>query len=408
MLSDIQRPVSASVVKSIWRSVLAGNANPAPPPIALDYILLVGSSSTQEAFGVSPIDGRQENKTRNRVAVVAGMDVQIINRAVGGSTIADLDANINGYMSALRLTDKKLGVVINIGSNDIGGIAYGVVSQPTKDAMVAGLRSIVAKVIAAGHEPMLTTVHSRPGVALAIFEEWAALMYRPLIRELTPNYIVGEVATFDYCKFYAANAGVPDWWRDGVHPGFGALTPIKDYTAQQLKSRITYSPPVFEEAYVINICSPSIALDRIGGINDVLSSARTITNLTTTRGDVLPSAVFSWVGATGGFESTRLTPGRWNPDLEAIDIQRSGTYISTGNTATFTANFTVANANRTGTVSFTANSSTAARSARYTVGASSVDMDAGAAGVQIVSLPFTLNESGVMTFTCASLTAISG
>lgn len=32
MLSDIQRPVSASVVKSIWRSVLAGNAGPTPLP----------------------------------------------------------------------------------------------------------------------------------------------------------------------------------------------------------------------------------------------------------------------------------------------------------------------------------------------------------------------------------------
>ena len=31
MLSDIQRPVSASVVKSIWRSVLAGNAGPVDP-----------------------------------------------------------------------------------------------------------------------------------------------------------------------------------------------------------------------------------------------------------------------------------------------------------------------------------------------------------------------------------------
>ena len=31
MISDIQRPVSASVVKSIWRSVLAGNAGPVDP-----------------------------------------------------------------------------------------------------------------------------------------------------------------------------------------------------------------------------------------------------------------------------------------------------------------------------------------------------------------------------------------
>lgn len=37
MLSDIQRPVSASVVKSIWRSVLVANASPPVPPPILSF-----------------------------------------------------------------------------------------------------------------------------------------------------------------------------------------------------------------------------------------------------------------------------------------------------------------------------------------------------------------------------------
>jgi len=114
MLSDIQRPVSASVVKSIWRSVLAGNAGPVIPKPEFDYIMLVGSSTTFEAFTLSPEYGRQEQATRAAFTSL-GVDAPVINKAVSGSMIADLDANINAYMTSLAAPAKSTGSGIGAG-----------------------------------------------------------------------------------------------------------------------------------------------------------------------------------------------------------------------------------------------------------------------------------------------------
>jgi lysophospholipase L1-like esterase len=402
------KPVLTSVLSPVILGITQLRRKPVVPLDSFDYILLVGSSSTYETFSISPIDGRQENKTRARL-IAGGIDVPMLSRAVGGATVTDLDANINTYMTEMKLTDKTLGVIINIGSNDINAQLFDSVPLATRDAMEAGIRSIAAKIIAAGHTPILATVHTRSGFG-AVYEEWADRMYRPLIREISPNYIIGELATFDYSKFYIENELIPNWWRDGVHPGLPALTPIKDYTITGMKSRFIYSAPVQEEAVIVSITSPSLSGNRCQGINDVIGAATgSITGLYTTHGALLAGAVFSWSGANGGFSSSKVTPGRWNAALEATEVQRSGIFTSTGGTATITANFGAGFASRAGTITFTASNVTASRSSRYTVtGGGFVDFDAGAAGVQVASLPFTLNASGVMTFTYTSLTAFSG
>ena len=72
---------------------------------------------------------------------------------------------------------------------------------------------------------------------------------------------------------------------------------------------------------------------------------------------------------------------------------------------TFTANYGVGYANRTGTLRITANSSTAGRSTRFTVGAGSVVVNQSAVGVQIGEVAFTLDASGVLVFTAAPETS---
>lgn len=399
MLSDIQRPVSASVVKSIWRSVLAGNST---PPIVLqdiDYVLLVGSSSTYESFTISPTYGRQEQSTRS-VFSALGKDIPVINKAVSGSTIADLDANINTYMASLSAPSKKVAVVINIGSNNINNTYYNAMLPAERDAMEAGLRSIVAKVQAYGYTPALATVHAKLGWE-TLYEEWADLMYRPLIQEITPDYYLGPLALFDYCRLYTDNKDVPNWYRaDNIHPGL-SIVPMQQTTADGVFARMTGPDLPVEERALFYFINPSLPDYRIGGLNVMLAgTARTLTEVYDRKGVLIPGASFAWAGADAGSNTVRSIVGSWDIDLGHNQVQKSSLY-ALSKTITFTANFGLAYANRTGTLRITGNTTAAGRLTRITAGANTADISTSAAGVQIVEVPFTFDASGVLTFTAA-------
>lgn len=398
MLSDIQRPVSASVVKSIWRSVLAGNST---PPIVLpefDYLLLVGSSTTYETFTESPVLGRQEQNVR-LAFTSRGRDVPVINKAASGSTIADLDANINTYMTQLGGPTKKVAVLINIGSNDIMATAYEAMPQVEKDAMLAGLNSIYNKVLAFGFTPILATVHSRQS-SPAPYEEWAEKMYRPLIESLHPHWISGGIATFDYCRLYFENKDVPNWWRDGVHP-LAALGPMQQYTAQRLISKASLPALQEGEKVLFYFTNPTLPDPRIGGMNAMLAgAARTLTEVYDRNGALISGASFAWTGADAGSNGVRSITGSWDIDLGHNQVQKSSMY-ALSKTITFTANFGISYAGRSGVLRVTGNSSAAGRLTLITAGASSAVLNQSAAGVQIVELPFTMDASGGLTFTAA-------
>jgi len=399
MLSDIQRPVSASVVKSIWRSVLAGNAGPVIPKPEFDYIMLVGSSTTFEAFTLSPEYGRQEQATRAAFTSL-GVDAPVINKAVSGSMIADLDANINAYMTSLAAPAKKVAVIINIGSNDIGNTYYAAMPQATRDAMVAGITSIVNKVTAFGYTPILATVHSKKGWE-ALYEEWADLMYRPLIDSLTPYYDAGSLAVFDYCRLYTINKDVPNWWRaDLIHPGL-AIGPMQQYTAQGMVAKTYLPAKTSVQKVLFYFTNPSLPDYYIGGMNVMLAGAsRSLAEVYDRDGLLVSGASFAWTNADAGSNGVRSILGDWDIGLGHNQVQKSSLY-ATSKTITFTATFGVSYAGRTGTLRVTGNSSAAGRLTLVTAGANSAILNQSAAGVQVVEIPFTLDASGVVIFTAA-------
>ena len=364
-----------------------------------DYLVVLGSSTTYQAFTLNTILGRQEHPARLAMTQ-AGYDVPIISKAVEGTTIANLDAGINSYLTSLgpiSAADKsRVAVVVNIGSNDIGGTSYEAMAQATKDAMLVGLNSIVSKIEAFGFTPILATVHSRKTYS-EMYEGWADGMYRPLIDSRTPFWKAGALAVFDYCRLYLDNKDVPNWWNaDNVHPWM-ATVPMQQYTAARLASKSKLPAVPATERVLIYLPN---ALNYYGGMNSIqggaTGSSSTIYN---TKGQLIAGASFGWTGAAGISGSFRTNPGAWGVDL-ANNLVQGCTTVSTG-TITFTAAFGAAFANRTGTLRFTGSSSTAGRLTNVVVGGSNAVLNASAAGVQIVELPFTMNASGTLVFTAA-------
>lgn len=395
MLSDIKRPVGASVVKSIWQSILAGGTTPPVILPVIEYLVVVGSSTTQETFGLNTVLGRQEHNARASFTA-AGIDVPIINKAVGGATIAALDNNINTYLTELGNPSKVCGVLINIGSNDIGATSYAAMSQPTKDAMVVGLNSIIDKIVAAGHIPILGTVNSREGYA-EMYEVWATEMYRPLVQARTPDWFANPLADFDYCRLYLTNKDVPDWWQpDGVHPE-GATIPMQQYTAAQLLANADVPEVGTTERYIF--CFPP-STRNVGGINCINAAASgTSSTLFNSNGVSAPGKAFSWTGATGSSGSVRGNAGNFDVGLENNTIQTSLVFRS-GGTFTMTFNCGIGYAGRTGTIKFTMNSSATPRITRYTLPDATSVVINGSSGIQIASLPFTMDGAGTLTFSC--------
>ena len=387
------------IQKSIRTSIRSAMGN---TPIVLpefDYLVVLGSSTTFQAFGLNTILGRQEHPARLAMTQ-AGYDVPIINKAVEGTTIANLDAGINTYLSSLgpiSAADKsRVAVVVNIGSNDIGGTSYEAMAQATKDAMLVGLNSIVSKIEAFGFTPILATVHSRKTYS-EMYEGWADGMYRPLIDSRTPFWKAGALAVFDYCRLYLDNKDVPNWWNaDNVHPWMSTV-PMQQYTAARLASKSKLPPVAATERVLIYLPN---AMNYFGGMNSIIGGATgSSSSIYNTKGQLISGATFGWTGAAGISGGFRTNPGAWGVDL-ANNLVQGCTTIATG-TITFTAAFGAAFANRTGTLRFTGSSSSGGRLTNVVVGGSSAVLNASGPGVQIVEIPFTMDAAGTLVFTAA-------
>lgn len=371
--------------------------NPGTPVVlpTIDYLLIVGSSTMVETFGLNDVRGRQEQNARVALAT-AGIDIPYINQAVGGQTIGQLDTAINGYLTAMGNPAKVVGVLISIGSNNIGQTSYASMLQATKDAMLTGLNSIVDKVIAAGFVPIITTIQSRPTFEL-MYEEWADQMYRPLCETRSPDWFSTPYAVMDFSKLYLDNKDVPNWWQvDNVHPD--EATPVtQQYVADQLAAFATVKPMETSERFIFSWAS---SIYYIGGINTLLGAASgTFSTVYNHRGTQVAGISLGWTGATGASGGSRGNAGVWDIDLTNHKIQGASLYKSAGNIS-FTATFGVGYATRTGTAKFTSNSSTAGRQTRFTIGAQTGVVNA-STGINVLELPFTLDGSGVVTFTAA-------
>lgn len=378
----------------IWRGVkglgLAGGAVALPE---FDLLLLVGSSTTDQAFVGNATIGPQQQSVRKAMAD-AGLDLPVIVKAVGGSVVADLKANINTYMSEMLLSHgERVAVLINIGSNDIGSDAWSLVTEEKKAQIIADINIIMDRVIAAGHTPILATCHSRKGLHL-LYEQWADEIYRPLINSRHPYWYAAPLAVFDYCRLYTDNKDVVDWWLpDDTHPNKAAV-PMQQFTAQKIGAYAKLKPIGTKDRILIKFNGTYQA----GGINALQgASTGNFTTIYNDRGEVMPGVTFGWTGTSGGANgNSRGNAGVHDITLQNYMFWNYNMYSTTP--VTFTLNMGVAAAGRTGTLRAACSSTSSDRITRVTVGGSFVDVPAGNLGTPIGELPFTLDGSGVLTF----------
>lgn len=387
------------------RGILAQRRRGSPPlPLPeFDYLVILGSSTPDQVFGLNSAYGRQEQSARRQMTD-AGYDIPIISKAVSGSTIASLNSNVNTYLASLGpispADPSRVAVVINIGNNDIGVTDYASMAEATKEAMILGLRQIVDKVSAFGFTPILGTVNSRKAFA-EMYEVWADLMYRPLVSELMPYWTGSGLATFDYCRLYLENKDVFEWWQlDNTHPK-NATMPYQRYTADQLGSKAILPPASTSgERFLFHF---PVSARIVGGLNSIPAAASaTLTTVVDTNGNVIAGASFGWTGATGSSGGVRPNPGDFSVSLSSNEVQSGTVYANAGLTITFTAELGAAYADRTGTLRVTASSNAAGRLTRIACGGASAVIAANGPGVQIIELPFTMSAAGALIFTATN------
>lgn len=370
------------------------------PKPSIDYVLWLGSSTPVETSTLNTVLGRQEQKLRAAMCA-AGIDVPVISRAVGGQTTAGclsaLAANIT-YMGNAVANGKKVGVLVNIGTNDIGQTDYDAMAPATRDAMLANMNSIIDQIIAAGMIPIISTSHSRNGYT-AIYEEWADKYYRPLIASRCPQWFKNGLAVFDYCRLYTDNASVPNWWQaDNTHPN-AATAPYQAYSANGFKNNAKCKSAPTKERYIFAWTASTEYFGGFNMANGAASGSFAAGSVVDTKGVLNAAASLSWSNASGASNGARGNSGVWDVSLANHRIQ-SASLSSNNLTINITAGFGAGKAGASGTLRVTGNSNQAGRQIKVTVGAQNVVL-AVSTGIPIGELPFTLDGSGNLAITVA-------
>lgn len=398
-MSGLSSPLTAGLVEPV-ESFLLGPSSAAKSKPMVDYLLWLGSSTPAETSINNTVLGRQEHALRAALCSV-GIDVPVISRAVGGRTIGTqlsaMAADL-AFMGSAVANGKKVGVLLNVGSNNIGLTDIDAMGASERNTMLANLNSILDQIEAAGMIPLLATVHSRSGAA-AIYEEWADRMWRPLIQERCPQWFKAGLAVFDYCRLYTTSDSIANWYQgDGLHPNV-ATGYYQAYTAAQLKANAKCKPLATRERYLF---AWPTAAEYIGGVNQLVGAASgtfVAGSVRDIRAGLNPSASLTWSGATGSSGGARGNSGVWDIELTHHRLQSASLYKS-GAAITLTASFGAGYAGRTGKLRATGNSSTANRFTQVSVGGQNAVINA-STGISVVELPFTLNSSGQLTITAA-------
>lgn len=387
-----------------------GGALSVPLP-QIDYLVMVGSSSTYRTYTINPILGDQRQPARAAFCS-ADADVPIISAGVGGSTIADVKAGIAAIITGIGPVPegKKAGFVVHIGSNDIT-VDYSAATQEKRDQMRNDLIAILATIRDAGHEPILVTSTARNG-AQATFETWADGLYHPLAVQETPSWTRAGKCVFDYTQLYRDNIDTPDWYDpDGTHPWM-ATPAMQAYTASVL-SQYAAVPAVSSSERFLFIADTSI----IGGFNSVVRDS-TLTTVVNSSGQVVAGVTLT-TGATEGGTLGLSTSARGNAGVHDVGLthnraQAANTFIGTPFQAhqQWTPSFGAAYAGRTGTLRATLNSTFTPRSTVVTLpDASSITIQ-GEVGIEVKEIPFALDGSGTILLdmyrAVTGTTAISG
>lgn len=365
----------------------------APLPV-IDYLVMVGSSSTVQTYTSNPMLGDQLNPSRAAFCT-EGIDVPIIVAAVGGSTIADTKGTIATTITNLGPipAGKKVGFIVHIGSNDIDVETYETATQAKRDQMRNDLIAILATIRNAGHEPILTTSTCRNGEQDK-FESWMNGLYHPLAVQETPRWTRGGKCVFDYTQLYRDNLATPNWYNaDNTHPWM-ATPAMQSYTAQKLK-QYAKVPALGSKERFLFLATNLTA----GGFNNATRNG-TLSSVVNWRGQSVAGVSLVTAATDGGTlglsTSVRGNAGTYDVGLLHHRAHAANFFVSTpaASRQQWTASFGAAYAGRTGTLRATLNSSATPRRTRITLpNASFVDVQ-GETGIEVKEIPFTLNGSG--------------
>ncbi len=390
---ELDRPITREPQRVLGTRRRGGEA--ALPLPQIDYLVMIGSSSTEHTYGGNPILGNQIQPSRAAFCA-EGIDVPIVGAGIGGSTIANVKDTIATTLSNLGPipTGKRIGVVVCIGVNDIPySLTYQAATQGKRDQMRNDLIAILATIRNAGYEPILATL-TTPNGGQVTFETWADNLYHPLAVQETPNWTRGGRCVFDYTQLYRDNMATPNWWNpDNTHPWM-ATPAMQTYAAQRIKQYAKVPQLGSKERFIFAAYNGVV-----GGFN-IAPIAETLSTVLNWRGQAVAGVSLTTFG-TGGATLQRSTAVRGNAGVLEVGLyhhraQSANIFLSNplAGRQQWTANFGAGYASRGGTLRATLNSSMTPRRTRITLpNAATVDVQ-GETGIEVKELPFVLDASG--------------
>lgn len=402
---------------------LAGHATPAynkvlsAPPI--DFAMMIGSSSTELTFGDN-IYGRQEQPARKALSE-AGLDVPIINAGVGGNVIVDVRNRLPALLTELArwaATGKKGIAIVVIGANNIGVTDYDNMDPVKLAAMRDDLTYIITQLKTSGHQVLLAASSSRKSFN-PLYQEWAEKFYLPLVKTLTPEWLVSDtVEKYGILKTYLDyGESVPNfYYSDNLHPRGGVGTVYIHANLARFLNEWT-SPkrqPASKtrEQFIFSTHSNITAIT--GGINIItnnpsggVDTTTVFTDLVNRKGQTVVGSKITRSGPTSITGGTVPNPNGTDIDILNSMMHRGGCLT---NNAPWTLLFEpgIAYAGRSGTIKLISNSSTAGRAVRVAVagGATVVSPTTTGTFPAIFTIPFTADEFGRVQLTMTAAASV--
>jgi len=408
------------VVRPVLRSVIGARRGGGPvmvgPPV--DFVMMVGSSATENTFGSNSYGGRQENPAR-KVLSEAGLDVQIINSGVSGNVILDVRNRLPALLTELARWGSRKGlVIVVIGSNDIGVTDVDDMLPATKNTMADNLRYIVAQLRTSGHQVLLGASNSRKSYN-PLYLEWAEKFYFPLIKELTPEWLVSDtVEKYGVLQTYLDYGDVvPDfYYADNLHPrGTTACPLIHANLARFLNQYTNPAKQSLPSHDRFLISTHSTLAYSVGGINIMPDNAVggalesvILSELVNLKGQIVTGSKITRTGSMYPSTGSTLNPNGVDLDVKHAMVNRASIY-SNGSSWTLLFEPGIAFAGRSGVIKLMSNSNASGRSLRAVVtgGATTVVQSYNAGALPLVGeMPFTADGTGKVeiTFSAASQT----
>ena len=163
-----------------------------------------------------------------------GVIAEVYNRATSGDTSANLLTKMPGYIAEFAGQESNTLFVLHIGGNDIsqqGPYPGG------SSALETNYAAIINSLHAAGFQVAPTSITYRIAPASNPSEPYNESVVIPLIEDLTPEWMDGDVPVIDLNAFSNSIEGT-GYEVDGIHPnGFGEAS-IREYIAEKVSGML--------------------------------------------------------------------------------------------------------------------------------------------------------------------------